>query len=156
MERELGPLWEEGVSYLPWGPRPTSLAILPKVSLPEDLSSSNPSSGTEEGAEFRGKWRGGRFSSSEGPRPQRPLEGREEAGRGFCSPKATFLWGHVIPNMATRWSTNPTNGYTWVHPGIPRGQVGIPGNWQPQRGPQRALHLFSKHFLSILPRSRPF
>lgn len=62
---------------------------------------------------------GGRFSSSEGPRPQCALEGREEAGRGFCSPKATFLWGHVIPNMATRWSTNPTNGYTWVHPGIP-------------------------------------
>lgn len=62
---------------------------------------------------------GGWFSSSEGPRPQCPLEGREDAGRGFCSPKATFLWGHVIPNMATRWSTNPTNGYTWVHPGIP-------------------------------------
>ena len=139
----LGGCGREGVSYLPWGPRPTSLAILPKVSLPEDLSSSNPSSGTEEGAEFR----------TQAPAPPGGEGGSRE---GLLFSQGNFLMGACHSQYGHQVEHKP---YKWLHLDAswnPRGQVGIPGNWQPRRGPQRALHLFSKHFLSILPRSRPF
>ena len=97
MERELGPLWEEGVSYLPWGPRPTSLAILPKVSLPEDLSSSNPSSGTEEGAEFRGKWGGGGSPLLKDPGPSAPWRGGRKPGGASVLPRQLSYGGRSFP-----------------------------------------------------------
>lgn len=94
--------------------------------------------------------RGG-FSSPGGPRPQHPLEGREEAGMG-----APGLPGHLssygdmqFPRMATRWSTNPTNADTWVNPGILASRW--ESLWKPAApGPPSV----QQAFLSILPRPR--
>ena len=81
------------MSYLPWGPRPTSLAILPEVSLPEDLSSSNPSSGTEEGAEFRGKWRGSGSPLLKDPGPSAPWRGGRKPGGASVLPRQLSYGG---------------------------------------------------------------
>ena len=85
-----------------------------------------------------------------------PPGGEGGSWEGLLFSKGNFLlmgacssqYGHQVEHKP----------YKWLHLGAswnPRDQVGISGNWQPQGGPQRALYLFRKHFLSILPRPRP-
>lgn len=95
----------------------------------------------------------GGFSSSEGPRPQCPLEERKLGGAVLPRQLSSY-GGHVVPNMATRWSTNPTNGYTWVHPGIPETK------WESLEtgsfgGPPKSPPSVQEAFFEHPPRPRP-
>lgn len=111
-----------GVSLAP-GPQPTSLAILPKVSLPEDLSSSNPSSGTEEGAEVRGKWGDG-SPLLKAPGPSARWRGGRTLGGASVLPKQLSYGGMSFPI----WPPGGAQTLQMVTPGCILESQGPSGN----------------------------